>query len=73
MKVFSSKLSEKGQTTVPIEIRNLLKIKPGDQVFFQIEEGGKVALRRLSEQDFAWAASIENTLAEWTDPSDDDL
>jgi len=39
----SSKLSSKNQVVIPAEVRQLLNLKPGDQVIF-IEEQGKVIL-----------------------------
>ena len=39
-----STVTSKGQTTIPGEIRNALKIKPGDRLQYQIE-GDHVTLR----------------------------
>jgi AbrB family looped-hinge helix DNA binding protein len=40
----SSRLTKKCQVTVPKEIRNALRLKEGDTVYFTIE-GGKAVLR----------------------------
>ena len=37
-------MTTKGRTTVPKEIRDQLKLKPGDKVFWHLE-GGRVFLR----------------------------
>ncbi len=39
-----STITSKGQTTIPIEIRELLDLKPGDKLAFDVE-GRKVTLR----------------------------
>lgn len=40
----TSTLTKKGQTTIPIKVRNHLKLKPGDKIEFVIERDGKVVL-----------------------------
>ncbi len=37
-------LTSKGQTTIPKEIRDHLRLKPGDRLRFGIEEGGRVVV-----------------------------
>ncbi len=34
-----STLTIKGQATIPIQVRNLLKVKPSDKIFFHISDG----------------------------------
>ena len=41
---YESKLTSKGQTTIPIEIRELLKLKPGDKIGYVVTEKGKVEI-----------------------------
>ena len=41
----SSKVTSKGQITIPQDIRNKYKITPGDMVYF-LEEDGKLILRK---------------------------
>jgi antitoxin PrlF len=40
----ASTLTSKGQTTIPIKVRNHLKLRPGDKIEFVIERDGKVVL-----------------------------
>jgi antitoxin PrlF len=39
-----STITSKGQTTIPGEIRRLLKLKAGDRIEFLVEADGKVVL-----------------------------
>jgi AbrB family looped-hinge helix DNA binding protein len=43
-KIAVSTLTGKGQTTIPIKVRNHLKLRPGDKIEFVIERDGKVVL-----------------------------
>jgi len=42
--MFESTITSKGQTTVPKEIRKQLKLRPGDKVFWYLEDG-RIVLR----------------------------
>lgn len=42
-----AKVTSKGQITIPVDIRNRLKLKPGDKVVF-VEENGTVTLHNSS-------------------------
>ena len=43
--MLSSSVTTKGQVTIPIELREMLGIKPGDRVGF-VAEGGRIMLQR---------------------------
>ena len=43
-----SRLTSKGQTTIPKEIRDKLDLKPGDRIFFEIESENRVVIRPFS-------------------------
>lgn len=72
MKTMTSKISEKGQTTVPKEIRDVLNINSGDLIQYEVE-GNIIRLRKLDEEEDIWLKSIETTLEEWHGSDDDDL
>ncbi len=67
-----SKLSSKGQTTIPATVRRQLGIGPGDAICYQVKEG-TVILSKVEKIDVGWAQAIENTLGEWVGAEDDDL
>ncbi len=72
MKTATSKISEKGQTTVPKEIRDALGIHSGDLIQYEVE-GNVIKLRKLDAEENIWLKSIETTLEEWHGSDDDDL
>ncbi|TKT75373.1 type II toxin-antitoxin system PrlF family antitoxin [Aquamicrobium sp. LC103] len=41
---YQSKVTSKGQTTIPVEVREYLGLKPGDQLVYSVRDG-KVELR----------------------------
>jgi len=45
-----AKLSANGQITVPIEIRRLLCLKPGDKILFFQKQNGEVVMSNASSQ-----------------------
>lgn len=47
-----TKVSQKGQVTIPKEIREKLGIHPGDEVRFEEEEDGRYVLRKSAENPF---------------------
>ena len=39
------RVTQKGQVTIPLEIRSLLKIKTGDEIVFEVDKG-KIVLNK---------------------------
>jgi AbrB family looped-hinge helix DNA binding protein len=66
-----SRLSSKGQVTIPIEVRARLGLEAGDVVVYEIE-GERVTLRRADPFDIAYHASLSQTLDEWSSAEDDE-
>lgn len=58
--VRKAKLTSKGQVTIPLEVRNALKLREGDMVSFEVGEDGSARLRPdLPEDPFsAWAGAL---------------
>jgi antitoxin PrlF len=44
MNIYDSTLTSKGQTTIPIEVRSALNLRPGDKIRYMVK-GNKVELR----------------------------
>jgi antitoxin PrlF len=72
MKTATSKISQKGQTTLPKEIRDVLRINSGDLIQYEVD-GNVIKLRKLDAEENIWLKSIESTLEEWHGSDDDDL
>ena len=45
-KICLATVSQKGLTTIPKEVRDLLKIHTGDRIIFRIESDGNVSLQK---------------------------
>lgn len=67
-----SKVSVKGQTTIPSVVRETLGLHPGDLLQYTLENG-KVVLRKFSMEDVLYLKSMELHLTEWSGDEDDDL
>lgn len=70
MRSAKSKLTSKYQTTIPQKVRELLLLKQGDQVVFEIENG-QVTMRKATPLDIEYLESVESTLSEWTSENDE--
>lgn len=65
-----SKVSSKYQATIPRKVREVLGIRQGDAVIYEIENG-VVNLRRATPMDLAYANAVSATLTEWNSKTDD--
>jgi antitoxin PrlF len=72
MKTATSRISSKGQTTVPKEIREALNVDSGDLIQYEID-GNIIRIRRIDSEENIWLKSVESTLEEWHGSEDDDL
>lgn len=66
-----SRLNKKYQATVPLEVRNVLGIKPGDSVVYEIE-AGKVELKRAANVDWEYLKAVFSTSSEWESAEDEE-
>jgi len=67
----SAKITSKGQTTIPKEVRKALGLKPGDLLLWEVAEG-KAVVRRVEPLDLAYLRALEESLAEWASPEDEE-
>jgi antitoxin PrlF len=67
-----AKVTVKGQTTIPQEVRAALHIKPGDLLLWEPGEGGVAKVRRIQPLDLAYLRAVEGTLGEWSSQEDEE-
>ncbi len=66
-----SKLTQKGQTTIPAAIRQRLDLHTGDSVAFEVIKD-KVVLMKISPFDYEYHKALGNTLSEWGSAEDEE-
>ncbi len=69
--VYRSRLSRKGQVTIPAKVRAELGLAAGDTVVYEVE-GERVVLRRAEPFDLAYHAALTETLDEWASEADEE-
>ena len=68
--IHSSKVTSKGQTTIPIDIRQALRLNAGDEVLFQLE-GEHAVIKKAQPLDIEYLKSIQSSFAnEWESMED---
>lgn len=67
-----AKVTAKGQTTIPKKVREALRVRPGDLLLWEVQPGGKAAVRRVQPLDLEYLRALEMTLSEWAGPADEE-
>lgn len=68
--MFFSTLTQKGQATVPVQIRDALDLMAGDKLAFELVDH-KVVLKKAEPLDLAYAQALEHTVSqEWGSDED---
>jgi len=67
-----SKLSSKGQVTIPKEVRKSLGLETGDFVTYEITDDSTAILRRVEPYDASFHLAVSETLEEWGSEEDDE-
>ena len=67
----TSRLSSKGQVTIPREIRAALHLDSGDLVAYELKDGAAI-LRRAEPFDAAYHSAVSGTLEEWGSVDDEE-
>ena len=66
-----SKISSKGQVTIPASVREAMGVSAGDLVLYEVI--GKTAqIRKLEPFDAAYHSAVSETLEEWNSPEDEE-
>jgi len=67
----TSKISVKGQSTIPGEIRKFLGLKAGDTIGFEIVDD-RVVIRKLQPLDAAFLRLASESFSDWNAPEADE-
>jgi antitoxin PrlF len=63
--MITSKLTSKGQTTIPIQVRKALRLRQGDEIAYALEDGRVILTRAKST-----AHDPFRNFREWEDDAD---
>ena len=69
--MITSRISSKGQITIPKKVRDTLGTRPGDMIAYEVK-GQRVTLRRIEPLDLAFHSALSETLDEWSTPEDEE-
>jgi bifunctional DNA-binding transcriptional regulator/antitoxin component of YhaV-PrlF toxin-antitoxin module len=67
-----AKITAKGQTTIPQDIRAAMKVAPGDLIAWDVGPDGVATVRRVQPMDVEYLRAIEGTLSEWNGAADEE-
>jgi antitoxin PrlF len=67
-----AKITAKGQTTIPRDVRVALDVAPGDLIVWELAGNGTATVRRVQPLDIEYLRAIESTLTEWAEPADEE-
>ncbi len=70
--MITSKITGKGQVTIPKTIRDALKVKEGDYISYEARDS-EIAIKKVPKADLEWARALRGTLSEWEDDLDDEI
>ncbi|AGA31753.1 transcriptional regulator, AbrB family [Thioalkalivibrio nitratireducens DSM 14787] len=67
-----ARITAKGQTTIPKQVRAALHVAPGDLIAWEIHPDGTASVRRVQPLDVDYLRALEATLSEWSSPADEE-
>jgi bifunctional DNA-binding transcriptional regulator/antitoxin component of YhaV-PrlF toxin-antitoxin module len=67
-----AKITAKGQTTIPQDVRAALHVAPGDLIAWEVGADGTATVRRVQPLDVEYLRAVEGTLSEWASEADED-
>jgi AbrB family looped-hinge helix DNA binding protein len=67
-----AKITSKGQTTIPQDVRAALHVAPGDLIAWEVGADGTAIVRRAQPLDLEYVRALEGTLSEWAGSADEE-
>jgi len=67
-----AKITAKGQTTIPQDVRAALNVAPGDLIAWEVSADGTATVRRVQPLDIEYLRAVEGTLTEWSGAADEE-
>jgi len=67
-----AKITAKGQTTIPQDVRAALKVAAGDLIAWDVAADGTATVRRVQAMDLEYLRAVEGTLSEWNSAADEE-
>lgn len=67
-----AKITAKGQTTIPQDVRLALKVSAGDLIAWDVRADGTATVRRVQPLDLEYLRAVEGTLGEWAGAADEE-
>ena len=67
-----AKITAKGQTTIPQDVRAALHVGPGDLIAWEVGPDGTATVRRVRPLDIEYLRAVEGTLSEWAGQVDEE-
>lgn len=67
-----AKITAKGQTTIPQDVRAALHVGPGDLLAWTVSADGTATVRRVQPMDIEYLRAVEGTLSEWAGAADEE-
>ena len=67
-----AKITARGQTTIPQNIRAALYVAPGDLIAWEIGMHGAATVPRVQSMDAGYIRAVGGTLSEWASAGDEE-
>lgn len=67
-----AKITAKGQTTIPQDVRAALHVGAGDFIAWEVGTDGTATVRRARPLDLDYLRAVEGTLSEWAGKADEE-
>jgi bifunctional DNA-binding transcriptional regulator/antitoxin component of YhaV-PrlF toxin-antitoxin module len=67
-----AKITAKGQTTIPQEVRAALQVGPGDLIAWEVGADGTATVKRVRPLDIEYLRAVEGTVSEWAGAADEE-